>query len=88
MLRKLGFGLTALVIMSPGVAAALGVGEYELNSYLNQPLDMEISLHEVGDLTAEEILVNLASQAEFDAAGVDRAYFLNRMDFAVELAGR
>ncbi|WP_415040332.1 FimV/HubP family polar landmark protein [Alcanivorax sp.] len=71
--------------MSPGVAAALGVGEYELNSYLNQPLDMEISLHEVGDLTAEEILVNLASQAEFDAAGVDRAYFLNRMDFAVEL---
>ena len=85
MLRKLGFGLTALVIMSPGVAAALGVGEYELNSYLNQPLDMEISLHEVGDLTAEEILVNLASQAEFDAAGVDRAYFLNRMDFAVEL---
>jgi pilus assembly protein FimV len=85
MLRKLGFGLTALVIMSPGVAAALGVGEYELNSYLNQPLDMEISLHEVGDLTAEEILVNLASQAEFDAAGVDRSYFLNRMDFAVEL---
>ncbi|MGJ3255667.1 MAG: FimV/HubP family polar landmark protein [Alcanivorax sp.] len=85
MLRKLGFGLTALVIMSPGVAAALGVGEYELNSYLNQPLDMEISLHEVGDLTADEILVNLASQAEFDAAGVDRAYFLNRMDFAVEL---
>ena len=85
MLRKLGFGLTALVIMSPGVAAALGVGEYELNSYLNQPLDMEISLHEVGDLTAEEILVDLASQAEFDAAGVDRAYFLNRMEFAVEL---
>ncbi|WP_290538593.1 FimV/HubP family polar landmark protein [Alcanivorax sp.] len=85
MLRKLGFGLTALVIMSPGVAAALGVGEYELNSYLNQPLDMEISLHEVGDLTAEEILVNLASQAEFDAAGVDRSYFLNRMDFEVEL---
>ena len=87
MLRKLGFGLTALVIMSPGVAAALGVGEYELNSYLNQPLDMEISLHEVGDLTEEEILVNLASQAEFDAAGVDRAYFLNRMDFAVEKQG-
>lgn len=85
MLRKLGFGLTALVSMTPGIAAALGVGEYELNSYLNQPLDMEVSLHEVGDLTAEEILVNLASQSEFDAAGVDRSYFLNRIDFAVEL---
>lgn len=85
MLRKLGFGLTALVIMSPGVAAALGVGEYELNSYLNQPLDMEVSLHEVGGLTTEEILVNLASQAEFDTVGVDRSYFLNRLNFVVEL---
>ncbi|MBQ25385.1 MAG: peptigoglycan-binding protein LysM [Alcanivorax sp.] len=72
-------------MMAPGVAAALGVGEYQLNSYLNQPLDMDVSLHEVGDLTAEEILVNLAPQSEFDAAGVDRSYFLNRLAFSVEL---
>lgn len=85
MLRKLGFGLTAVAMMAPGVAAALGVGEYQLNSYLNQPLDMDVSLHEVGDLTAEEILVNLAPQSEFDAAGVDRSYFLNRLAFSVEL---
>ncbi|MCG8393766.1 MAG: hypothetical protein MI745_11850 [Pseudomonadales bacterium] len=74
--------------MTPGVAAALGVGEYELKSYLNQPLDMEVSLHEVGDLTAEEILVNLASQEEFDAVGVDRIYFLNRLEFSVEMTGQ
>jgi len=85
MLRKLGFGLTAVAMMAPGVAAALGVGEYQLNSYLNQPLDMDVSLHEVGDLSAEEILVNLAPQSEFDAAGVDRGYFLNRLEFSVEL---
>ena len=85
MLRKLGFGLTAVAMMAPGVAAALGVGEYQLNSYLNQPLDMDVSLHEVGDLSAEEILVNLAPQSEFDAAGVDRSYFLNRLAFSVEL---
>lgn len=88
MLRKLGLGFTALALMTPGIAAALGVGEYELNSYLNQPLDMEVSLHEVGDLTAEEILVNLAPQTEFDAAGVDRTYFLNRLEFAVEVTSK
>ena len=88
MLRKLGFGLTAVAMMAPGVAAALGVGEYQLNSYLNQPLDMDVSLHEVGDLSAEEILVNLAPQSEFDAAGVDRSYFLNRLAFSVELQER
>ena len=84
MLRKLGFGLTAVAMMAPGVAAALGVGDYQLHSYLNQPLDMDVSLHEVGDLSAEEILVNLAPQSEFDAAGVDRSYFLNRLEFSVE----
>ena len=88
MLRKLGLGFTALALMTPGIAAALGVGEYELNSYLNQPLDMEVSLHEVGDLTAEEILVNLAPQTEFDADGVDRTYFLNRLEFAVEVTSK
>lgn len=85
MLRKLGFGLTTVVMMAPGVAAALGVGEYQLHSYLNQPLDMDVVLHEVGDLSADEILVNLAPQSEFDAAGVDRSYFLNRLEFSVEL---
>ncbi len=87
MLRKLGFGFTALAMMTPAMAVALGVGDYELNSYLNQPLEMEVSLHEVGDLSAEEILVNLAPQSEFDAAGVERSYFLNRLEFSVELTG-
>ena len=50
MLRKLGFGLTAVAMMAPGVAAALGVGDYQLHSYLNQPLDMDVSLHEKRDV--------------------------------------
>lgn len=88
MLRKLGFGFTALAMMTPAMAVALGVGDYELNSYLNQPLEMEVSLHEVGDLSAEEILVSLAPQSEFDAAGVERSYFLNRLEFSVEMTGQ
>ncbi|MDX1803289.1 MAG: FimV/HubP family polar landmark protein [Alcanivorax sp.] len=87
MLRKLGIGLTALTMMSPGIAMALGVGQYTLNSYLNQPLNMDVQLHEVGDLSADEILVNLASQDEFDAAGVDRNYFLDKLKFKVQLTG-
>ncbi len=48
MLRKLGIGFIALAAMSPGLAAALGVGEYELNSYLNEPLDMTVELQDLG----------------------------------------
>ncbi|AFT70906.1 hypothetical protein B5T_02636 [Alloalcanivorax dieselolei B5] len=87
MLRKFGIGFVALAAMTPGLAAALGVGEYELNSYLNQPLEMDVVLHETGRLSTEEIVVNLAPQAEFDTAGVERGYFLNDLTFEVTFTG-
>ncbi len=87
MLRKFGIGFVALAAMTPGLAAALGVGEYELNSYLNQPLEMDVVLHETGRLSTEEIVVNLAPQAEFDSAGVERGYFLNDLTFEVTFTG-
>ncbi|WP_159661469.1 type IV pilus assembly protein FimV [Alcanivorax xiamenensis] len=88
MLRKFGIGFVALAAMTPGLAAALGVGEYELNSYLNQPLEMDVVLHETGRLSTEEIVVNLAPQAEFDSAGVERGYFLNDLTFEVIFTGK
>ena len=87
MLRKLGIGFIALATMAPGLAAALGVGEYELNSYLNEPLDMTVELHDLGGLSEDEILANLATQEAFDAAGVDRGYFLNDLNFEVDVSG-
>jgi pilus assembly protein FimV len=85
MFRKAGIGFAALAMMAPGIASALGVGDYELRSYLNQPLEMEVSLTDTDDLTSEEILVSLASQKDFDTAGVDRAYFLTDLNFNVEV---
>lgn len=87
MLRKLGIGFIALATMAPGLAAALGVGEYELNSYLNEPLDMTVQLHDLGGLSEDEILANLATQEAFDAAGVNRGYFLNDLKFEVDVSG-
>jgi len=87
MLRKLGIGFIALATMAPGLAAALGVGEYELNSYLNEPLDMTVELHDLGGLSKDEILANLATQEAFDAAGVDRGYFLSDLKFDVAVNG-
>tara|TARA_R110001606_G_scaffold8020_3_gene35255 strand:+ start:41410 stop:44325 length:2916 start_codon:yes stop_codon:yes gene_type:complete len=87
MLRKLGIGFIALAAMTPGLSAALGVGDYQLDSYLNQPLDMSVNLYDVGDLSEDQILVNLASQSDFDAAGVDRSYFLTDLRFQIERRG-
>jgi pilus assembly protein FimV len=85
MFRKFGIGLTALAMLAPGFVSALGVGDYRLNSYLNQPLSMEVQLFDAGDLTPEELLVNLGGEREFENAGVERVFFLNELNFEVDL---
>lgn len=80
----LACGLTSLVL-SP-YASALGLGEVKLKSTLNQPLEAEVKLLDTRDLTAEQILVALASPADFERNGVDRLFFYTELQFQVDLA--
>jgi pilus assembly protein FimV len=80
----LACGLTSLVL-SPCVSA-LGLGEVKLKSTLNQPLEAEVKLLDTRDLTAEQILVALASPADFERNGVDRLFFYTEFQFQVDLA--
>ena len=68
-------------------ASALGFGEITLNSTLDQPLDAEIKLLEVRDLTDAEILISLASESAFQQQGVDRNFFLTSIKYDVVLRG-
>lgn len=60
---------------------AVGLGEYNLESGLNQPLKAEIVLLSAGDLSEHEIQASLASLAEFEKVGVERLFFLNDIRF-------
>ncbi|MFK0569936.1 FimV/HubP family polar landmark protein [Endozoicomonas sp.] len=64
---------------------ALGLGEVKLYSALNQPLMAEIELMQVKDLTRREILTNLASKSDFERAGVERPFMLNKLQFKTEV---
>lgn len=79
--------ISAGVILSvySSLASALGLGEIKLNSALNQPLEAEIELLHVRELTAREIMVMLAEPDDFQRAGVDRIYFLTDFKFDVDL---
>lgn len=79
----LACGFTSFVL-SPYVSA-LGLGEVTLKSSLNQPLEAEVKLLDTRDLTAEQILITLASPADFERNGVDRLYFYTEMEFQVVL---
>lgn len=66
-------------------ASALGLGEVKLNSTLNEPLNAEVKLLDTRDLTADQILVALASPADFERNNVDRLYFYTEFQFEVVL---
>ena len=84
-LQKLVVAMAVAGALGPGYVSALGLGEVRLNSALNQPLDANIELLQVRDLTRNEILPNLASRADFLRAGVDRPYGLSGLKFKTEI---
>lgn len=65
---------------------ALGMGEIKLNSSLNEPLDAEIQLLNIGDLSELEMLVGLGSREDFKAAGVERLFLLTDLRFKVDMS--
>ncbi len=82
--RKLALLLGVLsLLFTAHSTLALGLGEITLNSSLNQPLDAEVSLIDIGELSADQIIVKLASQEDFDRAGLDRLFFYSKMRFEV-----
>lgn len=83
MVRKLAAAMLGVGVLIPGLANALGLGEIKLNSALSEPLDAEIELVQVRELTATEILPSLAGADDFSAAHVERFHFLTDLKFEV-----
>ncbi|MFA5679402.1 MAG: FimV/HubP family polar landmark protein [Pseudomonas sp.] len=82
MVRKLVLAVAAAsALMSSNMVQALGVGEISLRSALNQPLDAEIELLQIRDLSSTEIRSVLASPDDFGKAGIDRSFFLTDLTF-------
>jgi pilus assembly protein FimV len=80
--RKLIAGV-AFCLIGTSNGYALGLGDIELNSVLNQPLDAEIGLLSVTPDEATGISARLADTMAFAAAGIDRTALLTRLNFQV-----
>ena len=73
--------IAAMLISSPTFVFAFGLGEIEINSALNQPMDAEIELIGFKADQIDEVYVELADQQMFERVGVPRPYILTRLKF-------
>lgn len=81
--RKLAVALALAGGLGSGVAQALGLGEIELQSYLNEPLDAEIVLPQSRGINPADVFVNIASEEAYNLVGLDRNQFLSKLRFQV-----
>ncbi|AZT84038.1 hypothetical protein EHN06_11090 [Marinobacter sp. NP-4(2019)] len=81
--RKLAVALALAGGLGSGVAQALGLGEIELQSYLNEPLDADINLRKSQGVDPDDVFVNIASENDYQRVGIDRNHFLTKLQFEV-----
>jgi len=70
-----------IAISYPSATLALGLGEIESVSNLNQPFKAQIALLSVGDTNVGSLKVKVASPSVFSRVGIDRPNFLNGLRF-------
>jgi len=83
-LRKLATALAALSLSLPIKSFALGAGDIEWQSSLNQPLSAEIKLLSYESLDLNDIVVTLAPYEAYQKSGVDYPPVLRNLKFNVE----
>jgi len=86
--RQIVRGAASLAALYAGVAGALGLGEIQLESALNQPLNAIIELQGSEGLGPDDVIVRLAQTSDFDNAGIDKPYFLNDLRFTPVVQNR
>jgi pilus assembly protein FimV len=84
MVKKQAFAVLLTVITFVSSAFGLGLGDIDVKSNLNDPLEAEIKLIQLQGLTSGEILPALASNDDFRRAGVERNFFLSNIQFRVK----
>lgn len=83
MFRKSALAMAMLGALTTGNVVALGLGDIELKSALNQPLNAEVLLLSATEAEMQELKINMGSPRAFEQAGIERPLFLSKLKFNV-----
>jgi len=81
--RKFAAVVFSLGCLQASTALALGLGEFKLESHLNEPLQGSVDLLNMGGLHQDEIKIRLGTREDFKRLGLDRPFFLTSIEFDV-----
>ena len=76
--------LSLLLGISPGLVFALGLGDMDVDSALNEPFSARIELLSVSSDELDSIIVGLADREAFSRAGIERPFLLSQLKFVLQ----
>jgi len=85
--RRLAVALSACMMATSGLVHALGMGEIEVGTALNEPLDAKIKLFSATQSELKSLEVSLASRDAFERVGIDRLPILHELEFELVSSG-
>jgi pilus assembly protein FimV len=88
MYRKSAISAALFFITAASNLHALGLGEIDMQSALNQPMNAAIELTSPAGADLSKVTVTLASQKDHQRIGLSRSRILNDFDFKVETDSR
>ena len=88
MYRKSAIAAALFFITASSNLHALGLGEINMQSALNQPMNAAIELTSAAGTDLSNVTITLASQADHQRIGLSRSRILNDFDFSVETDNR
>ncbi|MBX2882907.1 MAG: hypothetical protein KTR32_23350 [Granulosicoccus sp.] len=83
-MRKLATAAAVSLALASGGVFGLGLGDIEMQSALNQPMNAEIPLTSVRPGELDGMIVQLASEDAFARAGIERSDTLTDLTFTVD----
>ena len=83
-MRKLATAAAVSLALASGGAFGLGLGDIDMRSALNQPMEAEIPLTAVKAGELEGMIVKLADEDAFARAGIERSGALTDLRFSVD----
>ncbi|MFK7892915.1 MAG: FimV/HubP family polar landmark protein [Granulosicoccus sp.] len=83
-MRKLATAAAVSLALASGGAFGLGLGDIEMQSALNQPMNAEIRLTAVRPGELDGMIVRLASDEAFERAGIEKSSALSELTFTVD----
>ena len=72
-----------LIFLSIENCFAVGLGNIHLYSGLNEPLNAEIELHGIENMSLANLAADLASNNDFVRSGMSKPFFLSKIKFDV-----